>query len=185
MQDFGSATLNNVCIVTMSRVPRCLRRSHLLPRMNALPLPSAFSSALDSEISLMNFLWEIVGITLETLFPSRRKCSSNLTVLACGSKQPLMWYVIRDFSVVSLMRAQPDRYNVCVFHDTLKINFARYQYLHEDDGHFLVTFSSHKTNARPPDRRLLTLHAVCARVAHLSGATQAIVDEEGIVDELE
>ena len=88
---------------------------------------------------------------------------------------------------MSLMHAQPDRYNVCVFHDALKVNFTRDQYLHEDDGHFFVTFSSREMNARLPDRRLLTLHAVCARVVHLSGAARVIVKEleECAVDELE
>jgi len=93
---------------------------------------------------------------------------------------------------VSLTCAQPDRYNVCVFHDALKISLAQDQYLHEDDGYFYVTFSSPEMNARLPDCRLLTLHAVCARVVLLSGATLVIIKElkeeelkEDIVDELE
>jgi len=70
--------------------------------------------------------------------------------------------------------------SVCVFHDALKINLAQAENLHKlevDDGNFLVTFSSHNNGAQPPDHRLLTLHAVCARVAYLSGAAQAIFDE--------
>jgi len=75
------------------------------------------------------------------------------------------------------MYAQPDRYNIGVFHDALKINLAQAKYLREHDGHFLVAFSPSKKGAQPPDHRLLTLHAVCARVAHLSGAARATVYE--------
>ena len=47
-----------------------------------------------------------------------------------------------------------------------------------------VTFSSHVTGARLPNCKLLTLHAVCARVGHLSGAAQAVNELEEDVEEL-
>ena len=49
-------------------------------------------------------------------------------------------------------------------------------HLQKDDlDHLLVKFPERDFNvsAPPPDPKLLALHAVCARVAHMSGAAEA------------
>jgi len=73
--------------------------------------------------------------------------------------------------------AQPGRYYVCVakaqHHSLLRQN----SYLATDDrGRRYTTFS--ETSEMGPDPELLGLHAVCARVAHMSGAAE-------VFDELE
>jgi len=95
-----------------------------------------------------------------------------------------MWCVnSRLFSSINLTRAQPDRYNVCTYFGGLKRDLIRFGYLHRDGGRLFVTFSSRVTGARLPDSKLLTLHAICARVVHLSGAAQAIGELEEDVEE--
>lgn len=79
---------------------------------------------------------------------------------------------------INLTRAQPDCYNVCTYFEGLKGDLRRSGYLRQDGDRLLATFSSHHPDARLPDRRLLTLHAACARVAHLSGAAEAIDELE-------
>ena len=54
-----------------------------------------------------------------------------------------------------------------------------YDHLESDDcGHLFVTFSRTDVSQELPNPQLLGLHAVCARVAHMSGAAKAIFDEE-------
>ena len=86
---------------------------------------------------------------------------------------------------MNLTRAQPDCYSVCTYHHALKRDLTRFGYLHQAGDRLLVTFSSHITGAQLPDCKLLTLHAVCARVAHLSGAAEVIDELELDDDELE
>lgn len=42
---------------------------------------------------------------------------------------------------------------------------------HVDGAPMVVDFTSRFEQAPPPDPRLLALHATCARVMHMSGAT--------------
>lgn len=71
----------------------------------------------------------------------------------------------------------PDRYYVCVSHDRYEDSLRQHtSYLATDDlGRRYTTFSQ---TPNDPDPRLLGLHAVCARVAHMSGAAE-------VFDELE
>jgi len=85
---------------------------------------------------------------------------------------------------MNLTRAQPNRYNVCSWSEGAKRDLDRAGYLRRDGNRFTVTFSSHTTDTRLPDRRLLTLHAVCARVAHMSGAAEVIDELDRDVEEI-
>ena len=85
---------------------------------------------------------------------------------------------------MNLTHAQPDCYEVCAYFEGVKRDLTLFKYLHRDGDRLFVTFSSHDTDARLPDCNLLTLHAVCARVAHLSGAAQAIDELDQDVEEL-
>jgi len=84
----------------------------------------------------------------------------------------------RRLSGMSLTRVKPNRYNICVSIEAIKITLADARYLQQDGDHYFVTFSSHNTGAQLPDPKLLTFHAACARVARLSGAAQAIDELE-------
>jgi hypothetical protein len=48
-----------------------------------------------------------------------------------------------------------------------------YRHLQSDNDNLFVKFSSPDNRLELPDVHLLTLHAVCARVAHMSGAAKA------------
>lgn len=48
----------------------------------------------------------------------------------------------------------------------------------------VVEFTSQFQEAPPPDPRLLALHAICARVAHMSGAVNFFDQLEWDVDEM-
>jgi hypothetical protein len=49
----------------------------------------------------------------------------------------------------------------------------QFGHLHADGDRLSVTFSQCHKDLQLPDPRLLTLHAACARVAHMSGAAEA------------
>jgi len=72
-----------------------------------------------------------------------------------------------------MMPAQPNHYNVCVDHPGYESYIRRYKHVRDDDGRLSVTFSSNHADARPPNPKLLALHAASARVVHMSGAAQA------------
>ena len=56
---------------------------------------------------------------------------------------------------------------------------SRFTHLEPDNlGRLFVTFSRTDNSQDFPDPRLLGLHATCARVAHLSGAAEAINEVE-------
>lgn len=174
MQDFGE---NQVCAVTVPRVPCCLRHPHLLPRVNTLPLLSQFSSTLDLEVSPTSSLRQM-GCMLGIYSHSRVIWVSNSNICAYGLKQPTRYVIGRLLWCIDLTCVQLDCYNVCVSTTALKRHLTRSGYLRQDGDRLLATFSSHNTDAPLPDRQFLTLHAVCARVAHMSGAIQIIDKSE-------
>ena len=49
-----------------------------------------------------------------------------------------------------------------------------HEYLDVDGDRLSITFSSAVEGARLPNSQLLALHAACARVAHMCGATEAM-----------
>jgi hypothetical protein len=59
-----------------------------------------------------------------------------------------------------------------------------YGHLEADGDRFFVTFSQCHKDLQPPDPRLLTLHAACARVAHMSGAAEAFNKLERDLEEI-
>ena len=69
--------------------------------------------------------------------------------------------------------AQPNHYNVCVDDPGYEDYICRYKHLRDDVGRLSVTFSSNHAGARPPNPKLLALHAASARVEHMSGAAKA------------
>ena len=173
--DGEGAVPNKVCVITVSRVP-C--HPHLLPRINSLPLPWPFSGTLDSKILPKNFLRQMVYTTLGIYSRCHPICIPNLTAWVYGSKPPTWCVIGRLLDGLNLTRAQPNCYEVCTYFEGLKGDLTRFGYLRRDGNRLLVTFSSHVPDARLPDGKLLTLHAVCARVAHLSGAAEAIDEWE-------
>ena len=70
---------------------------------------------------------------------------------------------------------QPNRYKVCVFHESderyIRRNFVGPKD-HVDGAPMVVELASSYQEAPPPDPQLLALHATCARVAHMSGAAK-------------
>lgn len=54
-----------------------------------------------------------------------------------------------------------------------------------DGAPMVVEFTSGLQGAPPPDPRLLTLHAICARVAHMSGAAEFFDQLQWDADEME
>ena len=73
-----------------------------------------------------------------------------------------------------LVHPQPNRYYVCVtkgYHEH-EAHIRSSNYLRVDKGRPYVEFSRDHAELLP-DPRLLDLHAVCARVAHMSGAAEA------------
>ena len=54
-----------------------------------------------------------------------------------------------------------------------------------DGTDFVVDFTSEFQEAPPPDPRLLALHAICARVAHVSGAAEFFDQLQWNADEME
>jgi len=80
---------------------------------------------------------------------------------------------------MSLAHAQPNCYDVCVSHTALKRALIQLGRLRQDGDRLLVTFKG----AHLPDCKLLALHALCARVAHPSGAARAIDEWEQDVEE--
>jgi len=174
----GSATLDEVCIVAASRIPRCLRHSPIA-RMSTLPLLLPFSRTLASEVLPMNSL-RMACIILETFCHSHPRCISSLITWACGLKPPKWCVVIGLLTGTNLTCAQPNCYSVCVYHTALERTLTLSEHLRQDHDRFLVTFSSSNKRARLPNRQLLALHAVCARVAHLSGAFQVIDELEDV-----
>jgi len=97
----------------------------------------------------------------------------NLLSLSCD-----MGFQFEDLCLWFEATDTPDCYDVCVSTMALKRHLTRSGYLRRDGNRLLATFSSHNTDAPLPDRQLLTLHAVCARVAHMSGAIQIIDKSE-------
>jgi len=69
----------------------------------------------------------------------------------------------------------PNRYQVCVADPIKEVYLSRFSHLESDNlGRLFVTFSRTDDRQEFPDPRLLGLHAVCARVAHMFGAAEAI-----------
>lgn len=77
--------------------------------------------------------------------------------------------------LTQLNPTQPDCYRVCVIDGFFIERYLRsFGHLGTDSlDRLCVTFRSHAKNAPLPDPNLLALHAVCARVAHMSGAAEA------------
>jgi hypothetical protein len=86
-----------------------------------------------------------------------------------------------------LTRVQPGRYKVCV------LNKANEGYIrhfvgpkpHVDGAPMVVEFTSEFEKVPPPDPILLALHAICARVAHMSGAAEFFDQLERDAEEME
>jgi len=129
---------------------------------------SLFTSCLDSEGLPTNSLWQMACIILGTFYRSQPISMATLTILTCGSKPPEWCVIIRLLNGTNLTCAQPNCYAVCVSDESLQRYLARFTYLRQVGGRFLVTFSS-STGAPLPDPQLLALHAVGARVVHVSG----------------
>jgi len=71
--------------------------------------------------------------------------------------------------------ATPHRYQVCVADSVQEFYLERFNHLESDNfGRLFVTFSRTDERQEYPHPRLLGLHAACARVAHMSGAAEAI-----------
>jgi len=145
-----------------------------------LPLLLPFSNTLSSEVLPTNSS-RMACIILEIFCHSHPISVSSLTIWACGSKPPKRCVIIRFLSDTNPTSAQPNCYSVCVDHTALKRSLIDSGHLRQDGDRLLVTFSS-STGAPLPNRQLLALHAVCARVAHLSGAFQAIDELEDVED---
>ena len=83
---------------------------------------------------------------------------------------------LKNFLVIPawLTTAQPDRYEVCIPKRSYGVYIHLWAYLESDNlGRRFVTFSRPNNELDVPDPRLLSLHAACARVAHMSGAAEA------------
>jgi len=79
---------------------------------------------------------------------------------------------------------KPNRYRVCVARPSHEVYLRKCGYLESDDrGRLFVTFSRTHDSQEFPDPHLVGLHAVCARVAHMSGATEAFEEEESEVED--
>jgi len=67
---------------------------------------------------------------------------------------------------------EPNRYHVCVARRGIEAYLRMSGHLQTDsDKRLYVQFpSGNDESQEPPDSQLLALHAVCARVAHMSGA---------------
>ena len=71
----------------------------------------------------------------------------------------------------NLTHPQPNSYHVQAIEEDYLNYAAHYNHLDSDEsGHPFVTFSC--ADALLSDPLLLSLHAVCARVAHMSGAVE-------------
>ncbi|KAF8257881.1 hypothetical protein EI94DRAFT_1756444, partial [Lactarius quietus] len=69
---------------------------------------------------------------------------------------------------------KPNKYKVCVPADNLAPHLCRSNHLESDSlNHLFVTFSRTDDSQEYPNPQLLGLHAVCAQVAHMSGAAEA------------
>ncbi|KAF8258606.1 hypothetical protein EI94DRAFT_1754177 [Lactarius quietus] len=75
---------------------------------------------------------------------------------------------------------EPNKYEVCVPADKgFEVYLRRNTHLEFDTlNRLFVTFSRPDPSLEYPDPRLLSLHAVCARVAHMSGAADAFYEVE-------
>ena len=85
-------------------------------------------------------------------------------------------------SSINLTPAQPNRYNIGVHYESLKRTLSKIDHLRVGDR-LSVTFTPQYKGARLPDPKLLTLHAVCAWVGHMSGAAKAIGELERDAEE--
>ncbi|KAF8264108.1 hypothetical protein EI94DRAFT_1594529, partial [Lactarius quietus] len=69
---------------------------------------------------------------------------------------------------------KPNKYKVCIPADNLAPHLRHSNHLESDSlNHLFVTFSRTNDSQEYPNPQLLGLHAVCARVAHMSGAAEA------------
>jgi len=69
---------------------------------------------------------------------------------------------------------EPNKYKVCVANSGYQLYLRQRTHLPFDPlDRLFVTFSRPDPSLEYPDPRLLSLHAVCARVAHMSGAAEA------------
>ena len=78
---------------------------------------------------------------------------------------------------------QPNHYTVCVCDKGNEEYLRQFGHLHADGDRLSVTFSSRHQSLRLPDPRLLALHAACARVAHMSGASEAFDEFERDIED--
>jgi len=101
------------------------------------------------------------------------------TTWSCGSKVQKRCVIGRLPGGTNQTCPQPNRYKVCVFDQ----GHERYLRRLVDGGCRFVTFTSSHKNARPPEPKLLALHAACARVVRMSGAAEAIDELERDVEE--
>ncbi|KAF8258603.1 hypothetical protein EI94DRAFT_1754170 [Lactarius quietus] len=74
---------------------------------------------------------------------------------------------------------KPNKYKVCVPRNKFALHLRRSNHLESDTlNRLFVTFSRTDDSQEYPDPQLLGLHAVCARVAHMSGAADAFYEVE-------
>ena len=89
-------------------------------------------------------------------------------------------------TLTKLQSAQDHCYKVCTASPGYKDHLNIYKHLKSDSsGDLVVTFTSSEEGLELPDPQLLSLHAACARVAHMSGAAEAFDKLEREVEDIE
>ena len=72
-------------------------------------------------------------------------------------------------------RVQPNRYKVCMFHESDK-GYIRCNFVgpkpHVDRAPMVVEFTSRCEEAPPPDLQLFTFYTTCVRFTRISGANE-------------
>ena len=89
-------------------------------------------------------------------------------------------------ALTQLNSAQENRYRICVARQSTELLLDILDlYRRETDafGRRYVTFHNHHPPTPLPSPELLALHAVCARVAHMSGAVEAFREFDDDVEE--
>ena len=178
----GRVVLNKVCPTTVSLVLHCPHHSHPSSRQIGLPVLLLFSPILDLKPSSTNSL-KMVSMDLGIYSHYHMMCIVISTPWSCGLRVLERYVICGLSSTTNLTHRQPNHYKVCVSDPCYLTPLYKHEHLHGEGDQLFVTFPQNK-DLQPPEPKLLALHAVCARVAHMSGAAEAFDKLECDVEDI-
>ncbi|KAF9646090.1 hypothetical protein BDM02DRAFT_3100445 [Thelephora ganbajun] len=158
---------------TVGGLPLDIEASHILSELTARGVGTSEESSVTHYAAgvttiLRQFGLEHLSLALEAVDSVHE--TWNMLSLQCNLHS--------NFGFLNLWfesTGEPNRYKVCASDVTIEQHIRHISIRPEasDSGAPLtVEFRSDLQGAPPPDPQLLALHATCARVAHMSGATE-------------